>query len=185
MRRFFFWINHGLSNGLFDVVMPWIREKLVWIPLYIFIIGLSIKKFGWKAVWVVLFALLSVAAADLLSAKVLKPWIMRPRPCHALVQDVILRVDSCGGAYGFVSSHATNHFAMAMFFIFVFRRPSNKQFVYLFFLIWAGLISFAQVYVGVHYPFDVLLGALLGLLIGYGAGWGYLYTLCHRSGKLI
>jgi membrane-associated phospholipid phosphatase len=185
-QQVFFQINHCMSNVLFDYSMPWFRNKLFWIPLYVLIVALIIRKHKFQAVWVIGFALLTLLLADQISAEIIKPWVHRARPCNdALIGDMVhLRVP-CGSGFSFVSSHATNHFAMAIFFISVFARPSNRFYIALFFLIWAGLISFAQVYVGVHYPFDVLCGAILGALIGYGTGWLNMFTICHRSGKLI
>lgn len=185
-EQVFFQINHCMSNFVFDEVMPVLRNKFTWIPLYALIIFLIIRKHHLHAVYVIGFALLTFLLADQISAHVIKPWAERLRPCNdpAIASMVHLRID-CGSGFSFVSSHATNHFALAFFFISVFARPSNRFYVTLFFLIWAGLISFAQVYVGVHYPLDVLCGALLGSTIGYWLGWMNMYTLCHRSGKVL
>lgn len=185
-RQVFFQINHCMSNMVFDWMMPLMRNKYFWIPLYVLIAGLIIRKHRYQAIYVLGFALLSLLLADQISAHIIKPWVQRLRPCNdpdisALVH---LRV-ACGSGFSFVSSHATNHFALAAYFISVFARPSNRFYITLFFLIWAGLISFAQVYVGVHFPFDVLTGAALGLIIGFGFGWANMFTLCHRSGKII
>lgn len=167
--------------------MPIARDKYTWIPLYALLVFLIIRKHKIKAVYVLGFALLSLVFADQLSAHVIKPLVQRIRPCNdaSLLQYVHNELVDCGSGFSFVSSHATNHFALAIYFIMVFAKPSNKFYVVLGFVLWAGLISFAQVYVGVHYPFDVLGGALLGMLIGYGAGWANRYTLCYRAGKLL
>jgi len=113
--------------------------------------------------------LLCFAAADFSSSQILKKQVQRLRPCNdpALAAQVQLRVP-CGSGYSFTSSHAANHFAVALFLIGVFGdlnrwiRPSL--------LLWAGSIALSQVYVGVHYPGDVLCGGLLGSLIGWGGG---------------
>lgn len=179
-------INHCWSNPVFDLLMPLFREKLFWIPLYLIIIFLIVRKYKYQTLWVLGFAFLTLLLADQISAHLIKPLVGRIRPCNDpdFSSMVHLRVD-CGSGLSFVSSHATNHFALGLYFISVFARPSNRFYVTLLFLFWAGLISFAQVYVGVHYPFDVLCGAVLGSLIGYGFGWANMFTLCHRSGKLI
>ncbi len=184
--QLFFHVNHCAKNDFFDVIMPIARNKMTWIPLYATLIFLIIRKHKLKAIYVLGFALLALVLADQISAHLIKPLIQRPRPCNDVgIANYVHTLVDCGSGFSFISSHATNHFALAIYFIFVFARPSNRFFVVLGFLFWAGLISFAQVYVGVHYPFDVLCGALIGGLIGYGLGWANRYTLCMRSGKLI
>jgi membrane-associated phospholipid phosphatase len=185
-QQIFFQINHCMSNSLFDTIMPWIREKFTWVPLYALVLYLIIRKHKAQTVWVIGFAILTLILADQISAHLIKPWVGRLRPCNnPNISDMVhLRV-ACGSGFSFVSSHATNHFALAIYFISVFAKPSNRFYVTLFFLFWAALISFAQVYVGVHYPLDVLSGAVIGSAIGYGMGWLNMYTLCNRCGKLI
>ena len=160
-------INRTLSNGLFDVLMPWLRNKYFWLPLYVFI--LAFIGFHWKRKsWLVLFFLfLTFGAGDWLSAGVIKPLVQRERPCRdeQIASQLILRV-ACGGGYSFPSAHGTNHMGLAVFFFLLFGKIFSKG-RYLFFL-WAILISFAQVYVGVHYPSDLLAGWLLGSLLGMG-----------------
>ncbi len=185
--QLFFHINHCVKNDFFDVIMPLARDKYTWIPLYALLVFLIIRKYKTQSVYVLGYALLALVLADQLSASVIKPLVQRLRPCNdpSIIQYVHNELVDCGSGFSFVSSHATNHFALAIYFIMVFAKPSNRFFVVLGFVVWAGLISFAQVYVGVHYPFDVLVGALLGMLIGYGAGWAERYTLCYRAGKLL
>jgi undecaprenyl-diphosphatase len=77
---------------------------------------------------------------------------------------VRLLLDHCSGGFSFTSSHAANHFGLAMF-IFISLTPVFKKYTWLFFL-WAGVIAYAQIYVGVHYPLDVLVGAMIGLVVG-------------------
>lgn len=184
--QLFFHVNHCSKNCVFDAVMPIVRDKTTWIPLYALLVFLIIRQHKWKAVYVIGFALLTLVLADQISAHIIKPLVQRPRPCNdASIGQYVHALVDCGSGYSFVSSHATNHFALAFYFISVFARPSNRFYVVLGFVIWAGLISFAQVYVGVHYPFDVLSGALLGIGIGSALGWANRYTLCTRCGKLI
>ncbi len=185
--RLFYHINHCVKNDFFDVLMPLARDKYTWIPLYALLSFLIIRKHKIKAVYVLGYALLSLVLADQISASIIKPLVGRVRPCNdtSLAQYVHNELVDCGSGFSFVSSHATNHFALAIYFIMVFSKPSNRFFIVLGFVLWAGLISFAQVYVGVHFPFDVIVGGILGSLIGYGAGWAERYTLCFRSGKLL
>lgn len=184
--QLFFHVNHCARNDVFDFIMPLARNKYTWIPLYAVLVFLIIRKHKWKAVYVLGFAAITVLLADQISAHVIKPLVERPRPCNdACIGRYVHNLVDCGSGYSFVSSHATNHFALAFYFITVFARPSNRFYVVLGFLFWAGLISFAQVYVGVHYPFDVLCGGIIGILIGFGMGWINRYTLCTRCGKII
>src|SRR5690606_28585671 len=109
---------------------------------------------------------LSFGIGDFLSASVIKPNIMRVRPCNEVLfkDEVKVRV-RCGSGYSMPSSHATNHFAMGVFLLMIFRRRW-KPIIWLS-LTWAASISFAQIYVGVHFPGDILAGAALGTLIGF------------------
>ena len=167
----FKFINVNLGNPLFDAILPLCREKWFWMPVYWFLAAFFWVNFGTKKGWIFIIGLvLSVGVADFMSSTIIKKNVQRIRPCNdiALVDQIQERVP-CGGGYSFTSSHAANHFAVATFLIGVlggfarWLRPVA--------LTWAGLIAFSQVYVGVHYPFDVLCGALLGAGIGYVVGW--------------
>ena len=182
-KQLFFEVNDCMKNDTFDMLMPMFRDKEFWIPLYILIIILIIRRYKLKALYVIGFAVLTLLLADQISAHIIKPLIARPRPCNdPVIGDLVNRLVDCGSGYSFVSSHATNHFALAVFFIRIFDRPSIRYYIVIPFLFWAGLISFAQVYVGVHYPLDVLMGGLLGALIGLGVSRLNTYILCVRSG---
>ena len=160
-------INQNSSNSFFDIIMPFIRQPLFWAPLYLFIILFAIYNFQKKgAVWIG-WLLLTVTITDIVSSHFFKPLFGRLRPCNNpdLADSIRLLVDHCGQNGSFTSSHATNHFGIAIFILFTLEKVWGK-FNYLF-ILWATLICFAQVYVGVHYPFDVIGGALLGSTIGY------------------
>jgi undecaprenyl-diphosphatase len=164
-RWMFLQVNNYLENPFFDNLMPILRNPYTWIPLYLFLllfVTMNFKGRGWW--WVVLF-LCTVSLTDMVSNQVFKEAFKRLRPCQDpdLFQYVHLLVNRCSG-YSFLSSHASNHFGMATF-IFITMRRVIKGWTWLFFL-WAAAISYAQVYVGVHYPFDVLSGAVLGMLFG-------------------
>ncbi len=168
-RIVFDWINQGLSNGFFDAVLPIVRNKKTWILLYIFLIGYSIYIYKIKSIVIIGFALLCVFLTDTISSQWIKKSIERPRPCHVVKEypqtNVLVH---CGSGYSFTSSHATNHFGIAFFFlgIPIFKRRGWKW----FFVTWAASIAFSQVYVGVHYPIDVTCGAFLGSVIGFLLG---------------
>jgi undecaprenyl-diphosphatase len=160
-------INTQWTNGFLDSVYPWWREANTWVPLYLFFIIFAIMNFGKKAWPWILFVILTVTLTDQTSSHLIKNLVGRPRPCQdeALMSQVRLILDHCSGGYSFPSSHATNHFGFAMF-IFLTLKPILKKWGWLFFL-WAATISYGQVYVGVHYPVDVLCGTILGCFLGY------------------
>ncbi len=169
-----FWaINTGLSNPVFDALLPWCREKWIWAPLYLFIASVSWLNFGKKGWLIVLGVVLAAGLADFTSSTLVKKNVQRIRPCNDpdMHGQVILRLEGCGSGYSFTSSHAANHFSAAVFLIGIFGR--RARWVRPALLSWAGLIGFSQVYVGVHYPLDVLAGAALGSLLGWSLGlWG-------------
>ncbi len=158
-------IHKGLSNSFFDWLMPLLRNRFFWSPLYLFIIVFCIKEYKKKGYYILGVLLLTFAIGDLTASRILKPLIARIRPCNAinLANDIIHRVP-CGTGYSFPSAHATNHFAIAVFLICIFYNKFKP--ILPIGLVWAAVIAFAQVYVGVHYPIDVFCGAILGVCIG-------------------
>ncbi len=163
-KNIFSLINSGFTSDFLDTILVFSRNEYFWIPLYIFIISYVVLNFKKKAYWFLFFLILTVSVTDIVSSSIIKPAIERPRPCHQEggMAGVRLLVP-CGSGYSFTSSHATNHFGIAFFLIFTLGRRFKFLFLPLF--IWASIISYAQVYVGVHYPLDVLSGALLGTCI--------------------
>lgn len=167
--RVFLLINADGSNAFFDSLMPVLREKWVWLPLYAALLTFFYHVYKLKKTLLIIgITALLVVVANTLLADTAKHSFKRLRPCHeqTLKGKMVERV-GCGGQYGYFSAHATNHFAMAVFFGLLLA----KRFKWATFslLIWAASISFAQVYVGKHYPLDVLTGALVGSLLGLGA----------------
>ena len=168
--QLFLKINTEWTNSLLDSIYPWYREANAWVPLYLFLIVFAIMNFKEKALPWILFAVLTATLTDQLSSSFIKNLVERPRPCREelLMGQVRLILNNCSGGYSFPSSHATNHFGFAMF-LFLTLRPIMKKWGYVFF-IWAATIAYGQVYVGVHYPLDILAGTGLGCLIGYLTG---------------
>ena len=163
----FFIINQH-HNPFFDKLMYWCSDKYFWIPLYAFFLFLIFKNnTSKKSFLIVLFMIVLVVLTDQISVELFKENFKRYRPCHNLnIKDLIHLVgDGCGGLYGFVSSHATNTAGIATFLFLVFRKKFPKYSWLVF--IWAALNSYSRVYVGVHYPADVLVGSLLGMAIGF------------------
>ncbi len=160
-------VNTVWTSGFADLIMPVLRDQRTWYPLYAFLLLYVIWKFKWKALPFILIAGLTVALTDQVSSSFFKNYFGRIRPCSEplLAGLMKLRVGRCPVSGSFTSSHAVNHFGLAAF-IFFTLRPYFKKWGALFFL-WAASICYAQVYVGVHYPGDVLGGALLGILLGW------------------
>ena len=165
-QSIFHFINEVISNAVFDLILPVIRNKYTWIPLYIALIVFLYFKYKVKGLWIISFLLLSVGIADPVSAKLIKPGFERPRPCHknSPITPRQLEAWPCGRGYSFVSSHASNHYAIATTLGLILF--SLSPWILYGGWLWAGLICLGQVYIGVHYPFDVLAGALLGICIG-------------------
>ncbi len=166
-QRLFIYINSLWTNSFFDSILPLCREANMWMPVYLFLLVFALLNFGSKGwVWI-LFILLTFTLTDQISSKVIKELVGRPRPCRDpyFAQYVRLLVNNCTTAGSFTSSHATNHFGAAVF-ISVTLKEYFKNWRYAFF-IWAAIVSYAQVYVGIHYPTDVIGGAVAGSLIGY------------------
>lgn len=168
-QNLFFTINHGLSNSFFDWLMPALRNRFFWTPLYLFIIIFSIRNYGKQGGIMILFLGLTFGCTDFISSSLIKPTVQRLRPCNdpEIKSDVKNLID-CGSGYSFPSSHASNHFGLAVFLIVLFF--SKWKLILPIGLLWAASISFAQVYVGVHYPIDILAGAMLGGMIGFIMG---------------
>lgn len=158
-------IHRGLANPFFDWLLPLMRNRFFWAPLYLFIIVFSFIEYKKKGWYIIGMLLVTFAIGDLVSSRVIKPLVARIRPCNeiTLVNDIIHRAP-CGSGYSFPSAHATNHFAIAVFLIFVFYHRWKP--ILPIGLFWAFIISFSQIYVGVHYPIDTMAGAILGTLIG-------------------
>ncbi|MEX6690492.1 phosphatase PAP2 family protein [Danxiaibacter flavus] len=161
-------INNEWTSPFLDSIFPWWRDQNTWVPLYFFLIFLVFYNFGWKSWPWLAAAIVTVVLTDQLSSGFLKDFINRTRPCNdtLLGPYVKLLVPYCPTSGSFTSSHAANHFGQAAFYYFTLK-PYLKSWGQLFF-IWAATISYGQVYVGVHYPLDVLGGALIGMMLGSG-----------------
>ena len=160
-------INGHWTNTFFDSLLPWMRTSEHWFAFYIALVSYVFYKWGWKAWKWLLSVAITIALTDQVSSFIFKPFIHRLRPCNdpAILNKVNLLIGTCPSSFSFTSSHAANHFSLAMF-VFMSLQPLFKKYTYLFF-VWAGIISYAQIYVGVHYPLDILGGTLIGLIMCY------------------
>lgn len=172
-RAIFIGLN-GLHHPAMDAVMVFISKKFTWVPLYAFLAFVAQRKLGWKGLGIFLvFAAITVTLTDQSSVKLFKNVFERYRPCHNLeIKHLVHTVNGhCGGKYGFVSSHATNHFGIAVFIALTLFRTNTKAIAAL--LLWAAVVSYSRIYLGVHYPADIFVGGLLGAIIGIGTAFGF------------
>ena len=159
-KKIFTFFNSSIANPVFDIFFPIITNQDIWIiPILLGIIILSIRG-GTKGRIASIVLIIGVILADYSSAQIIKPYFQRLRPSHDILDQIRLLVPK-GGRYGFVSSHAANMYVSATILGYFYSKQKR-----LFFTI-AFLVAFSRVYVGVHYPADIVFGGFLG----YGLGW--------------
>lgn len=159
--------NRAHSPAL-DAFMVFASNRTVWFPAYVVLIIWLIFHFRRRGVLLLPLIFAAVSLADSITSRVFKPYFARPRPCHdALVAPLLRLPDGCGGQFGFLSSHAANSVALAAF---VWTVLPKGRFIWLKVgvSLWAALLSYSRLYLGAHYPTDVLGGAAVGALLGWG-----------------
>lgn len=157
----FLWLN-GKHTVFFDFVMYWATGKYIWVPFYVLLLYFVRRKFHNRTLLVIALVSVLILLSDQISVQCFKETFQRYRPCHnLLIQNQVHLITGCGGEYGFVSSHAANTFATALFLSLLFKKRN----VTLLLFLWAAFVSYTRIYAGVHYPADVLCGALVGMAI--------------------
>ncbi len=163
----FYLFNHTISTPFLDKFFSIITNVNNWYITYVILLGISFVKGGTKGKLAVLGVILLIVLTDQTGYRVLKEFFARPRPCNALTD--VLTPLGCTGSFSFPSNHALNNFAVAMFYYRLF--PKLKWVLF----ITASLIAISRVYLGLHYPSDILGGAIIGLAFGYVFASGVLY----------
>jgi len=162
-KMLFYFFNRTIANTFFDILMPIITNQNIWALPIIFGLIYLILKGGRRGQITVIILIISCGLADYSSASILKPFFERLRPSHEMLDGIRILMGK-GGKYGFVSSHAANIFAAAVVLSYFYPSKNN-----LFFSI-ASMVAFSRIYIGVHYPGDIIFGAMLG----YGLAWAVL-----------
>lgn len=150
-------------NAYFDSVMWLVSGKLIWVPMYVSLFFVLLKNYSYKVVFAILLAIgVVILFTDSFTAQIIRPWVCRLRPSNLdnPMSSMVHVVDGYrGGAYGFPSNHASNTWGLAFFITFLFRRYKLT----FFFFLWALLVCYSRMYLGVHYFGDLLIGGLLAL----------------------
>jgi undecaprenyl-diphosphatase len=165
-KELFLFLN-GIGTETWDGFWMFMTTTRNSAPLYLLLLYLTYRHFGWKKTGIVLVAIaLLITCTDQLS-NFFKYGVGRLRPCHDPEISGIMRLikGSCGGQFGYFSAHAANSFGPAIFFTVLFRN--KVKYITLVLIIWACFVAYSRIYIGVHYPLDVLTGALVGSLFGW------------------
>jgi membrane-associated phospholipid phosphatase len=164
-KQLFVFINSVLANPVLDMLCPFFRNQKNWYLLYAVFAYLLYRQYNFRALYVIAATALLILLSDQVSANLIKNAVQRLRPCNdELFKNQVRLLVNCGKGYSFVSAHASNHFALA---VFLSAMLKNISWLRMALLMWAACIAFSQVYVGVHYPADVITGGILGSMLAY------------------
>jgi len=179
-EQLFLYLNQQHTSWL-DPIMLALTGKFIWVPLYLFLLFVIIREYKTSSVWYIIGLAIVILLADQFTSGFMKPYFERLRPCHdPRWAGTILNYSGCGGLFGFASSHAANTFGLAAFL----QRVGDKKITWFSWLfLWAAIVSYTRIYLGVHYPADILAGAMVGILIGWVIFWMTikLKTLTEKS----
>ncbi len=172
-QQLFLFLN-SINSPFWDKIMHAVSGVLTWVPLYLAILIYLGLKYKRKFIIILLFIILAATLADQLSVHLFKNVFHRLRPCHEpSLEGLVHLVDGkCGGLYGFVSSHAANSFNIALISLLLIR----KRWFTISIILWALTVGYSRIYLGVHYPGDVICGSIFGALIGWGIYELYMLT---------
>ena len=163
-KEVFLYFN-GFHNEISDTIWQTITNIPTWIPLYIFLIFCIFWKFKLDGVYLVFGVLLTILICDQFTSSFMKPFFERLRPCHDNEIGYLVHVvRKCGGQYGYASGHSANSFGIAMFIWMTFRSYWSGTWIM---FVWAFFVAFSRIMVGVHYPGDIITGAVLGIFFGW------------------
>lgn len=170
-KELFLYLN-DMQSPFWDAIMVFVSEKLVWIPFYLGIIGYLVWRYRRQSMAMLLMAVAAIGLADFVASGIFKPYFLRLRPCHdPSLAEFVNIVEGCGGQFGFMSSHAATSFALAVFFNLIL---SDRYLIFKIVLVaWAVVVSYSRIYLGVHFPGDIIGGALLGSFLAYVSSLGY------------
>lgn len=179
-KHWFLWLN-TMGNADWDGFWLFMTHKFNGVNLLLYgsLLFLSYKFYGWKRTGVLLLAVIIMITTTDQLANFFKYGVGRLRPCHDETVNSLMRLvkDSCGGKFGYFSAHAANSFAVALFFTLLFRE--KIRWIGFLLMVWAGLVAYSRIYIGVHYPLDVISGAVIGLVLSWLFAKLFIFAL-HR-----
>ncbi len=162
-RTFFLFLN-GFHNPFFDGVIFWVTKGLLWVPLSLVFLFFVIRKYKWNALMILVFAAMMILVSDQLS-NLIKDTVQRLRPSNQPGLMVHIVEAYKGGTYGFYSAHASNSFSVVVFLVVLLGR--KYWYVTIPAILWSLVMSYTRIYLGIHYPGDILAGWIAGGIIGY------------------
>lgn len=164
-KALFLFLN-GFHFDWLDPIMGFITDKETWFPFYLGLIIFLIYKYKINGLWVILYLVVTILLADKFASGFCKPFFERLRPSHSPeLRELVHLVRGRSGTYGFISSHAANTFGLATF-LYLFFKKQFPKIIWIF--LWAFIVTYSRIYVGVHYPGDLIIGSATGI------GWGIL-----------